>query len=190
MTPQKLFWFWAGVVVLAIMGGLAWFGLTPFLHESVIDKTSTTVQQIGSPVNTTFNTAKVAAVNITPSSNTATSTSILNSDTSDRIITDAFVTCSNVGNVFAQTAAGLASAGWNWQAATTAAATPATLGANANLAMNVIVATTSAADAYTASTTYTQVFNRRWGTGTYMTFWENATSSSAVCQAGVHYLAQ
>lgn len=163
-----------GVLVL---GGILWAGVTYPEVKNIV---------LGSAVNSTFNSAKVASVNITPSSSSATSTSILNTDASDRIVTDAFVTCQSVASVFAQD--GLGVSGWLWVAATTSTAAPAVLPATAFAAMNVVVGT-STADAWAATTTYTSPFARRWATGTYMTFWQNATSSTATCQGGVHYLA-
>lgn len=145
----------------------------------------------GSSTGATFGDAKVAAIVMTPASASATSSSILNTDASDRFITDAFVVCSAVGNVFtAVTGAGLTSAGWLWKAATSSTASPANIQGftSADLAMSVSVATTTAADAYTATSTFTQVYNQRWKTNTYMTFQPNATSSTAVCTVGVHYL--
>ena len=50
----------------------------------------------GSPVGTTFNTAKVAMTNYTPSASAASSTSILNTDASTRYIVSSTVACNGV----------------------------------------------------------------------------------------------
>lgn len=164
----------AVLILVAIYGGYVY----PKMVQQIV---------VGSVVGSTFNNAKVAAINMTPSSASATSSSILNTDASDRIVTDAFVTCSQTpGNNFAPNG-GVAT--WIWQAATTSTNAPATLGSNSvNQALFVTVAT-STADAYTATSTYTIALTRRWATGSYMTFQPNATSSTAVCNVGVHYLA-
>ena len=135
----------------------------------------------------TFGSAKLSAVNINPQSITSTSTSIYNSDPNDRIVTDAFVTCSGLTTMFGATAAGVDA--FRWYAATSSVAAPTASIANASLgAMNMTVAT-STSDGYNATTTYTNAFSRRWNAGSYMVFQTNATSSGATCQAGVHYLA-
>lgn len=177
-------WFWSAVVVLSVMGALAWFGITPFLSNT------TTVQQVaGSPAGTSFNTSKVAAINISPQSITSTSTSLLNSDASDRIVTESFVTCSGLTSMNGSTAAGVST--FQWWAATSSTAAPTASVFNAPFAaMNITVATSSG-DGFTSTSTFTgtAVYARRWSAGTYMVFQTNATSSSAVCQAGVRYLA-
>ncbi len=139
-----------------------------------------------SVAGTTFNTAKVAQINLSLASASATSTSLLNTDDNDRIVTDAFATCSGLGtSLTAYTGAGLAAL--TIQAATSSTAT---LGLNANLnyALNVTMATATA-DGYTATSTYTLVASRRWAAGSYMVFFSNATNT-ALCSPGVHYLAQ
>jgi hypothetical protein len=144
---------------------------------------------ITSPAGTTFSSAKVAAINISPQSITSTSSSIYNADASDRIVTDSFVTCSGLGNMFGSDTAGVAA--FQWYIGTSSVAAPtASLAARTFLAGNFTVATSST-DGFTASSTYTGtvVFGRRWNAGSYMVFQTNATSSTAVCQAGVHYLA-
>jgi len=163
------------LVFLAIAGG--------YVYPKAIESFGTPV------VGTTFSTAKVAAINMIPSTASATSSSIYNGDDNDRFVTDAFVACGGVGtSKTAYTGTGLAN--WTWYAATTTTNAPSDpLSSTAtNLAMNVNVSTTTAADAYTATTTYTQVFNRRWAAGAYMTFQPNATNT-ATCNVGVHYLA-
>lgn len=147
---------------------------------------STVTQLVtGSAVGTTFVTAKVAQINFSPATGTATSTSVYNSDDSDRIVTDAFVSCNTLGTSYtAYTGTGLASL--QFFAATTSASAPAIV-TNPNFAMNVVVATSTPTDAFTATSTYTFVPGRRWKTATYMTFFSNATNTAA-CTVGVHYV--
>lgn len=141
----------------------------------------------GSPAGTTFSSAKVAQINVTPSSSSATTTSIQNTDASDRIIEGSFVSCTTAGSVFAQTAAGVAA--WTWKMGTTSTANPAIL-SNTNLAADLTVATSSTQDSYLSSTTNPVLpISRRWQAGSYLTIETNATSSSAACTVGVHYLA-
>lgn len=165
------------VAVAALIGGY-------YFPQSV------TTFVAGGTAGATFSNAKVAAININPQGITSTSTSLLNTDANDRIVTDAFVTCSGLGTMFGSDAAGVAA--FQWYMGTSSVAAPtATLAARTLLAGNFTVAT-STTDGYTATSTYTgtAVFGRRWNAGTYMVFQTNATSSAAQCQAGVHYLSQ
>jgi len=153
---------------------------------------------VGSPAGSTFNSAKVAAINITPSTASATSSSITNGDASDRFITDAFVTCANVIRVGAPVTGSLVTGtdAWHWYMATTTTANASTVSlpaivataSSANFAANFILSTSTLADGYIATSTYTQVYNQRWAAGTALVIQPNATSTAA-CNAGVHYLA-
>lgn len=131
--------------------------------------------------------AKIASIAMAPISNSATSTSILNTDSSDRIITDAGVSCTGLTNMFGQTSAGLAT--YNWTAATSSTAAPTASIASAQFAaMQVTVATTTP-DGFTATSTYTSPYARRWNAGTYLIFQTNGTSSAASCTPFVRYIA-
>ncbi len=141
----------------------------------------------GSPVGTTFNNAKIAAVNMSPLLIAATSSSILNSDASDRWITDSGVACTGVGTSNTiTTGTGLAS--WTFQAATTSVASLGLQG-NTNYAANITVATSSAY-VQTASSTPGVIgaISALWKAGSYMTFTYNATNTAA-CTPYVHYIA-
>lgn len=145
------------------------------------------IQLAGSVVGTVFNSAKVAQININPQSITSTSTSIQNTDTSDRIVTDGFVSCSGLTNMFGSTNAGVAT--FNWTAATSSTAAPApSIAANSFAAMQVTLSTSTTYNE-TATSTYTVPWGHIWTAGTYMIFQTNATSSGATCTVGVHYLA-
>lgn len=87
MTTKQIA-FWSAVVVLSVMGGLAWFGLTPF-GKVVVQE----IQSIGSPSGSTFGTGKIAEQIIT--TGTTTAYSILNSDSSDRTIIGSDVLLAN-----------------------------------------------------------------------------------------------
>lgn len=136
----------------------------------------------GSAVGTTFNTARVAQINFSPATASATSTSILNTDESDRYVgNNVFAYCGSVGtSQTALTGTGLASL--TFKAATTSTANPAIV-TNTNLAVNLTIST-STVDSYTASSTFGY---SRWKSGSYLTFFANATNT-AVCTVGVYYL--
>lgn len=166
------------VVGIIVLMGVAVLGFARITNDESVAVTA-------SPAGATFNTARVAAININPIDITSTSSSMLNSDANDRIVTDAFVTCS--GLVTTMSGMSGAVADFRWLAATSSTAAPIPAITNVFAAMNMAVAT-STSDGYAATTTYTSPFSRRWNTGTYLVFQANATSSAATCQAGVHYL--
>lgn len=173
MTNMNLYKFIGAILVL---GAITYVGVT-FPQTSIF---------VGSAVGTTFNTAKVAAINFSPATGTATTTSILNGDASDRIITDSFAECNTLGSSFtAYTGAALANL--IFTAATTSTSAPASV-TNTQLALNVNISTTTTNIAYVATSTFTNIQPRIWATGTYLTFVSNATNTAA-CNVGVHYLA-
>lgn len=137
----------------------------------------------------TNGTAKIASFSFNPATG-ATTTSILNGDSVDRVITSMNVSCSGVGtSLTALTGAGLNSL--IFSVATTAASAPVALG-NSNFVYNGTIATSSATF-YDASTTpgltsATVIgVNRRWPTGTYLTVSANATNTAA-CAITAYYL--
>lgn len=145
---------------------------------------------VGSAVGTTFATAKVAAVNFSPTSATASSTFILNTDGSDRYILDSFAMCTAIGTSFtAYTGAGLTSAAVVFQMSTSSATTAGNI-ANTNYASNLAIATSTGAVNLVASSTEGVIFgySRIWPSNTYLGIFANATNT-AVCNVGVHYLA-
>lgn len=180
----------------AILGALSFFNLTPF-HSS------TYIQGVGSAAGTTFNTAKYAGVTInlaTPGAS-GTSTSILNTDAFDRIVTGIRVGCAGLGtSQTAYTGAGLVSL--QIRIATTTTSAPAANG-NTNLIASPLVIATStgwftvasstAGNLATTSfagpvgTTGSTLVNNVWLTGSYMTFTSNATNTGA-CTVGVDYI--
>lgn len=171
MTYTKLI---VGVlVVLAIAGGYFY----PKALNTVV---------LGSPVGSTFNTAKIAAINFAPTTGSATSTSILNTDASDRYVIDGFAFCTGVGSSqVAYTGTGLNAL--TLKAATTTTNAPAGV-SNTNNALALTIATSSNVTSNASTTVATNAFAGVWGSGTYMTFFTNATNTAA-CNIGVHYLA-
>ena len=167
-------------VVGIVIGLVAGFFL--FDSENVLSLVSTSN-------STTFSSAKIAEVGFSPATGSATSTSILNTDSNDRVVTGSFYYCNNLGtSLTAYTGAGLASL--LFKAATTSTAAPATV-SNANLLLSSTVATTSAGSSVYVSSTTTPFPNdvgRLWASGSYMTFFSNATNT-ATCVVGVQYLA-
>lgn len=143
-------------------------------------------QNIGSPVGTTFNTAKVAAINLSPQSSAASSTSLFNGDASDRYVTDAFATCTGLTTSFGTDALGVATLKF-FAGTSTTAAPGASIADRSFNAMNVSLGTSTAYN-YVATTTYTVPWGRIWTTQTYLIFQSNATSSGMTCNVGVHYL--
>lgn len=169
---------------VAFIGGLIAGGLL----LTFIPKSETVYQQVaGSPVGSTFGTAKIAEVEMTPATASATSTFILNSDASDRYIESSNVVCSGVGtSLTAYTGAGLAAL--LVQMATSSATTAGPIG-NSNYASNITVSTSTVVS-YNASTTEGVIAgtSRRWPAGAYLGIFWNATNTAA-CVVGVHYLA-
>lgn len=138
----------------------------------------------------TANDAKIAEFNFAPTTAAATTTSVLNSDSQDRIITSFDTACSGLGtSLTAYTGAGLAAL--VFKVATSSTDTPNNL-SNTNYVYNGTIATSSSSF-YDASSTpgltsATVVnFNRRWPAGTYLTVSSNATNTAS-CILNARYL--
>lgn len=165
------------LLILAVLGGVLWAGITYPEVKSAF----------GSPTGTTFNTAKMVAVDMAPLTATATSTSVLNTDDSARWIADfGFAGCTGAGTSYTfpnTNATGLASLAV--QAATTSTTGLGLMG-NTNYALNMNVSTSSSI--YTQSSTSTPPTQAGyWAPGTYMTFVFNATSTAA-CVVEMDYI--
>lgn len=163
------------------MGAVAFFGYSPFLK--------TVVQQFGTTVGT-GNTQHTAAFAFNPTTGTATSSSIQNTDTQDRIVSgQTTVSCSGTGT--SRTAyTGTALASLILQIATTSTASPAALG-NTNYVLNATIST-STADTQIATSSANVVNSAtgnaiRWQAGSYLTISSNATNTAA-CVVGIPYL--
>ncbi len=161
-------------IISGIVTGVV--GVIIGLVLSLVFTPQASVQGVSSS-GSSFSTRKTASVTISPSSLSATSTAILNTDATDRLVTDGFAACTSVASQPAVST-------WILQAATTSAATGAFT--NTSYALNISIATTSAI-AYTASSSYGFDAYRYWATGTYMTFMFNA-SNTAACTVGVNYV--
>lgn len=168
----------AVLVLIAIAGAY-------FYPESL--PTPTPLGVASSTAGATNNDAKRVSIAMAPISAAATSTSILNSDATDRIVIDAGVTCTGLTNMFGSDSAGLVN--YRWTAGTSSVAAPTASVINATLAaMNVTVATTTP-DGFTATSTYTNPYARRWNAGSYMVFQTTGTSSAAACTPYLSYVA-
>lgn len=167
------------ILGLVILGGVLWAGITyPQFPLSFGSST----------VGSTFNTAKFAGVAISlasPGTN-ATSTSILNTDTNDRYVSAYKIGCENVGtSQTAYTGTGLAAL--LFSVGTTTTANPVSFSSFAAVATNQTVATGTSNFLMASSTLATGTKNAAiWPTGTYMTFYFNATNTAA-CTVGVDY---
>lgn len=143
---------------------------------------------VSSSAGTTFNSAKIAAVNITPSTSSATSSGALyNSDSSARWIRGGFASCTGAGTSYVwpnTNATGLASLAFN--AATSSSASNLGMPPQ-NLAMSINVATTSLFSNNSTSTINGNV-QGYWPAGTYLVITANATNTAA-CTVGVYYFA-
>jgi len=138
----------------------------------------------GSAVGTTFNSAKVAQINFSPATGSATTTSILNTDDSNRWVKRSFAFCTGVGTSYtAYTGAGLAAL--TFKVATTSTAAPA-LVTNTNYASDMTIATSSTFSAVSSSTINASAVANVWASGSYLTFIANATNTAA-CTVGVEY---
>ncbi len=170
------------LAVGAVLGSLAFFNLTPF---------RTIVQQVvGSAVGTTFNTAKIASVNMTPSSGSASSTSLLNGDASARWVKNVDVGCTGVGtsNAFVGQA-GVAN--WHLLVATTSVANNGLQG-NTTYVGNVLIATSTSFSQSASSTVASAISistdQYYWPAGSYLTFDFDATNTAA-CTVSASYIA-
>lgn len=170
---------YAGVAVLLVGFGL---GYLAFGGDNVLSTVSTSN-------DTKFSSAKIAETGFAPADGSATSTSILNTDSTDRVVTGAFYYCNDLGtSKTAYTGTGLANL--IFSIATTSTANTAIV-SNSNYLLRSNVATTSAgASVYVSSTTtpFPDDSGRLWASGSYITVFSNATNT-ADCVAGVTYLA-
>lgn len=166
-----------GIVgILAIIGGYYYPG------------GSTVVQQFGSTSGNS-GTRQTSEFAFNPTSASATSSSsLLNQDGNDRVITSVDVSCSGLGtSQTAYTGTGLVQV--TFSVATTSTSAPVALG-NTNFIYNGAVATTTSSfyDASsTPGTTGANLLVRRWPNSTYLTVTSNATNTAA-CIVNVNYL--
>lgn len=184
-----------GLVVVGLVSGALVAGLVLSYQKEKTTYVTNTVAS-ASPVNTTFNTAKFAGIVSVPATGTATSSSILNSDSNDRYVTNVRVGCASIGtSLTAYSGAALATL--TLTVGTTSSSAPANVSLWSTVAKFVVPTSSPAfvlsttttpvaaggAGAGTATTTMALV----WNAGTYMTFAWNATNTAA-CTVGVDYL--
>lgn len=153
-----------------LLGVAAFFGYSPFLK--IVQNFGTTSGNAASQ--------KIAQWSFNPSSTSATtSSSLINSDGQDRIVSGVDVTCSGV------TTADTSVANWTFLVATTSASAPAGF-ANSNYVFGVNISTTTS-EVFTSTTTITKADTRRWASGTYLTVSANATDTAACIVAARYY---
>ncbi len=167
-------------VVFALVGlGIGYFA---FSSENVLTTVSTAN-------DATFKTARIAEVGLSPASDTSTSTSILNTDSTDRVVTNAWYYCNVLGTSKTYlTGTGLANLIFRISTSSNSTGYGVT---NANYLLDSNVATTSAGTSvYTSSSTtpFPDNTSRLWASGSYIRFYSNATNT-AQCVIGVDYLA-
>lgn len=165
----------AFVVVLAVAGGAYFY-----------PKFQASVGTTAAPAGSTFSNAKSYAIAMAPLTDAATSTTIYNSDATDRFVTGGYAVCGGLDRSGGPLGAGYANFGF--KAATSSTDVGGTRKtANTQLALNVLVST-STVDGITATTSptgTTPAFWFRWAAGSYMNFYTNATNTAA-CTVGVN----
>lgn len=147
---------------------------------------------VGSPVGSTFNTAKIASVDMSPLTSAATSTSLLNTDASGRWVKSVETACNGVGSSQAWNAAGTGGGLATW-ALTVATTSTAAQTNSTNYVGNISTIGTStpweqSASSTVPSTTSVNTDLYFWPAGSYLTFTFNATNTAA-CVVSASYLA-
>lgn len=163
------------IVVLAIIGA--------YVYPK---STTTTVVRGVSGTAVTNSSARIATITMAPLLDAGTSTTILNTDGTDRAITSSVAYCTSVGTsrTYLTGATGLSNLIVNMSTSSSASGNA---GSNTNYASSLTIATTSVT-AYTASSTEgATIYGRIWPTGTYLALTFNATNTAA-CTVGVYYL--
>jgi hypothetical protein len=168
------------VLVVALVGGL-------YLRAQV---TAPQKQLAGaSPAGSSFSNAKFAGKAVAPATagENATSTSILNTDANDRIVTVIRAGCQNIGTSrTAYTGAGLSA--FTLSVGTSSTAAPAAIPSVLVGGGAVTIGTSTVQYAVASSTSGSEKNYVVWPANSYMTFWFNATNTAA-CTVGVDYLA-
>lgn len=172
--------------LLAVVGAvvIAWviYGAYQYPQASL--------QSAGSPSGSSFSNAKFAgetASLASPGAN-GTSTSILNSDSSDRYITSLIAACNTVGT--SKTAySGTGLANWTVTVATTSTADPAALPAGYNTITGnpLVIGTSTVVSLVASSTAGVATTSQLWAANSYLTFQSNATNTAA-CTFGATYV--
>lgn len=172
------------VVALIALGGYFYPGST---SSTVIQQVPSPSFGTASPAGSTFNTAKIAAVAMAPATGSATSSSITNTDATDRYVLATEIGCQNIGtSLTAYTGTGLANLLLTIGTTTVA---------GSNLAPwarigQITVATATPQSFLSASSTLltaTSSLAAIWHTGENMQFTWNATNTAS-CSVGIRYI--
>ncbi len=173
------------ITVAAVLGALAFFGLTPF--KEIITHTFGTTTQGGT--GSTARQFNVYGVNLAAPGANATTSAIQNTTGNDLFITAIKIGCEGVGTSQVQVAGG-GLATLQITAATSTAATTV-LGTNANSIGGgaLVIGTSSNAFVFASSTSATPGSNSAkgyqiWPSGSFINFNTNATNT-AVCTFGI-----
>lgn len=170
-------------LICILVGGFIGYGL----HGS---KVTLTAGNVTSPAGSTFGTAKFygVAVNLANPGANGTSTTLVNTDATDRFITSTKVGCEGIGtSLTAYAGAGLSSL--QLSIGTTTSASPITFNTFAAVALNLNLATTTTNLLFSSTTIATATSSNAavWHSGENLTFYFNATNTAA-CTVGVDVL--
>ncbi len=167
-----------GLAIGAILGTLAFFGLTPY--------GKTVVKEVfGAPTGTTWSAnSPDNGIIMAPATGSATTSSIVNNSGSDLLVTQVNVGCEGLGtSLTAYSGAALAALKLTI-ATSSAAAIPTTVSTGG---VAILTIATSSADfvlATSSPSTATSSANLVWNAGSAMVFGFNATNTAS-CHVGV-----
>lgn len=168
------------IAAVVVLGTITYLGVT--YPEYIPAKPG------ASPQGSTFFTRRTSEVATTILTTSGTTTSILNTDANTRIITSGHAGCQTLSSSLGGNGtAGIANL--ILKAATTSTSAPADVSSFANFNVNMTIATTTAAASYQSTTTPPVLGDtgRLWPSGSYETFWVNATNT-ATCTFGVDWI--
>ncbi len=171
-------------IIIAIVGALLGAGIYAAFFAS-----EPTISAVSTSTTATFSTSKIAETGFAPSSASATSsTSLYNSDSTDRVIINAFAYCNGLDTSKVYLTGGPL-ANLIFTLGTTSNTANSSIATAANK-FTLTVATTTPSGIYVSTTTtpFPDDSTRLWASGTYLLINANATNTAA-CVAGVHYLA-
>lgn len=174
-------------IIYALIGAVVGLGIGYFVF-SHSNSPSEFAGAISTSSTSTFSTAKIAEIGFAPTTASATtSVTLLNTDSTDRVITSAFAYCSGVGTSQTYlTGTGLSALTFTMGTSSNTSNSNPTTVANAF----IVTVSTSTPYSYVSSTTtpYPNDATRTWASGSYLLINANATNTAS-CVTGVHYLA-
>ena len=170
-----------GLIVIGILGGITYLGMS-YPSYSGYGAVATSTPGV------TFNSAKFAAViaDLRTPGSTGTSTSVYNSDATDRYVSGWRIGCQGIGTSYTAVS-GVGLAGLTLTIGTSTTASPSKVPSYPY--MTGLAIATSSTNLVMASSTNALVgvpLIAIWPAGTYMTFWANATNTAS-CTFGVDY---